>query len=231
MLRGSAGAVDCWPIAVQPLTPAIGRGWLARVDSRELPLRGATRRRRVAGAEAGVLSSGRDGQAGMRWRESMSRAPVGASTLRITCRRTSGGGADRPEPQRRDSSRALPDGTLTVAPKFVEPAPEDLARIKAEVELKAKVFAASAAEPLWTGNFRAPVTAAANRQLWHAPHVQRHAGQRSQGDGFSRGDGHAGARRQQRRGGAGAAALLRRQLRRDRPRAGAVHDFDAPEPH
>ncbi len=51
-------------------------------------------------------------------------------------------------------------GTLTVAPKFVEPLPEELARIKAESELKAKVFAASATEPLWSGDFRAPVTAA-----------------------------------------------------------------------
>ncbi len=52
-------------------------------------------------------------------------------------------------------------GTLTVEPKFVEPPPEELARIKAEVELKQKVFASSAAEPQWSGNFRAPVTAPA----------------------------------------------------------------------
>jgi len=52
-------------------------------------------------------------------------------------------------------------GALTVEPKFVEPPPEQMARIKAEVELKQKVFAASAAEPLWSGNFRAPVTAPA----------------------------------------------------------------------
>lgn len=49
--------------------------------------------------------------------------------------------------------------TLSVAPKFVEPGPEELARIKAESELKEKIFAASAAEPLWTGSFRAPVHA------------------------------------------------------------------------
>ena len=52
-------------------------------------------------------------------------------------------------------------GTLTVEPKFVEPPPEEMARIKSEVELKAKVFAASADEPLWSGDFRAPVTAPA----------------------------------------------------------------------
>ena len=39
-------------------------------------------------------------------------------------------------------------------------APEELERIKAESELKAKVFAASAEEPLWAGSFHAPVTAA-----------------------------------------------------------------------
>jgi murein DD-endopeptidase MepM/ murein hydrolase activator NlpD len=52
-------------------------------------------------------------------------------------------------------------GSLTVAPKFVEPGPEEQARIKEERELKAKVFAASAAEPLWSKSFRAPVAAQA----------------------------------------------------------------------
>ena len=37
---------------------------------------------------------------------------------------------------------------------------KQLKRIEAEVQLKAKVFAASAHEPLWSGDFRAPVTAA-----------------------------------------------------------------------
>ena len=50
-------------------------------------------------------------------------------------------------------------GTLTVSPKFVQPPAEESARIKAEIELKAKVFAASAPEPLWSGDFRAPVHA------------------------------------------------------------------------
>jgi hypothetical protein len=51
-------------------------------------------------------------------------------------------------------------GSLTVQPKFVEPGPEALKQIEAESQLKAKVFAASAAEPLWISSFRAPVTAA-----------------------------------------------------------------------
>ena len=50
-------------------------------------------------------------------------------------------------------------GKLTVAPKFVEPGPEELKEITAEKEIKDKVFAASAPEPLWHGDFRAPVKA------------------------------------------------------------------------
>ncbi len=49
--------------------------------------------------------------------------------------------------------------SLSVPPKFVEPGPEALNRIEAEEQLKEKVFAESALQPLWTGSFRAPVTA------------------------------------------------------------------------
>ncbi|HUX27956.1 MAG TPA: M23 family metallopeptidase [Terracidiphilus sp.] len=50
-------------------------------------------------------------------------------------------------------------GTLTVAPRFVTPTPEQLKRIEAEIQLKKQVFAVSADAPLWTGSFRAPVKA------------------------------------------------------------------------
>ncbi|MGB8846811.1 MAG: M23 family metallopeptidase, partial [Terracidiphilus sp.] len=50
-------------------------------------------------------------------------------------------------------------GTLTVSPKFVAPDPKELARIQDEIALKEKVFAASAPQPLWSGDFRAPVHA------------------------------------------------------------------------
>jgi murein DD-endopeptidase MepM/ murein hydrolase activator NlpD len=50
--------------------------------------------------------------------------------------------------------------TLTVAPQFVAPAPDQLALIKDQQALKAKIFAASAPTPLWHGSFRAPVRAA-----------------------------------------------------------------------
>ena len=52
-------------------------------------------------------------------------------------------------------------GSLTVPPKFVSPDPEALKQIEADSQLKAKIFAASATEPLWTSSFRAPVSAAA----------------------------------------------------------------------
>jgi hypothetical protein len=51
-------------------------------------------------------------------------------------------------------------GTLTVAPQFVQPPAEAMQQIKDEVALKAKVFGTSADEPLWSGDFRAPVKAA-----------------------------------------------------------------------
>ena len=86
-------------------------------------------------------------------------AAVGPSDLQIHVRPEAG--------NVRDLSRVVEihaahyrTGSLTVAPKFVEPGPEELKRIEAEVQLKAKVFASSAHEPLWEGDFRAPVTAA-----------------------------------------------------------------------
>jgi murein DD-endopeptidase MepM/ murein hydrolase activator NlpD len=50
-------------------------------------------------------------------------------------------------------------GKLTVEPKFVEPGPEERKEIADDADLKAKVFAASAPEPLWRGSFRVPVHA------------------------------------------------------------------------
>jgi hypothetical protein len=86
------------------------------------------------------------------------KAAAGPSTLRITVQTVDSASIDLSR-----TVQILPahyrTGTLTVAPKFVEPGPDELARIKTEVELKTKLFAASAAEPLWSGNFRAPVHA------------------------------------------------------------------------
>ena len=85
-------------------------------------------------------------------------AAAGPSTLHVTARKG--------EAQPVDLSRTvliLPahyrTGSLTVAPKFVEPDAASLAQIKVEAELKAQIFSASAAEPLWSSSFRAPVAA------------------------------------------------------------------------
>jgi murein DD-endopeptidase MepM/ murein hydrolase activator NlpD len=48
-------------------------------------------------------------------------------------------------------------GTLTVEPKFVEPGPDEQKEIAADADLKSKVFAVGAPEPLWRGSFRVPV--------------------------------------------------------------------------
>jgi murein DD-endopeptidase MepM/ murein hydrolase activator NlpD len=84
-------------------------------------------------------------------------APTGPSVLRVVVRSDKG---------TLEFSRTIEihpahyrTGSLTVSPKFVEPDPEALQLIQAEIKLKAKVFAESASEPLWAGNFRAPVTA------------------------------------------------------------------------
>jgi murein DD-endopeptidase MepM/ murein hydrolase activator NlpD len=84
-------------------------------------------------------------------------APEGSSTLGITVHTKRGA---------RELSRTVEihpaqyrTASLTVEPEYVEPGPEALKQIETEEQLKEKVFAASAVRPLWTGNFRRPVTA------------------------------------------------------------------------
>jgi murein DD-endopeptidase MepM/ murein hydrolase activator NlpD len=84
--------------------------------------------------------------------------PVGPSTLKISVRLAQGGV--------RDLSRTVEihpahyrTSSLSVAPEFVEPDPEALKQIEADKQLKENIFGVSAAEPLWTGNFRGPVNA------------------------------------------------------------------------
>lgn len=85
-------------------------------------------------------------------------AKVGESALSITEKLKDGSS--------RDLSRTVEilaghyrTGALTVEPKFVEPPADLLPQIKAEVELKTRIFGTSVPEPLWAGSFRAPVTA------------------------------------------------------------------------
>jgi hypothetical protein len=84
-------------------------------------------------------------------------APVGPSTLHITASQNG---------HTEDLSRSIEihaahyrTGSLSVSPKFVQPPTEALKEIEEESRIKAKVFASSAPEPLWNGDFRAPVKA------------------------------------------------------------------------
>jgi len=101
---------------------------------------------------------GRDGHAWFALAGADVEAPVGPSTLKISVQLANGGV--------RDLSRNIPihaahykAGTLTVEPRYVEPGPEELKQIMADKELKDKIFAASATQPLWSASFRAPVVA------------------------------------------------------------------------
>ncbi len=86
-------------------------------------------------------------------------APAGPSRLTISVRLSEGGVQDVSRSVEIHPAHYLTE-SLRVAPGFVSPGPEELKRIEAETQLKAKVFAASAARPLWGRSFRAPVTAA-----------------------------------------------------------------------
>ncbi len=85
-------------------------------------------------------------------------APIGPSTLKIHIIAM---------PDSADFTRTIDihaahyrTESLGVQPKFVEPGPEARKQIHEQSEVKAKVFASTAPEPLWHGDFRAPVSAA-----------------------------------------------------------------------
>lgn len=82
-------------------------------------------------------------------------APVGPSTLRVTV--DTAGGAHELSSTLEIHAAHYRTGTLTVAPKFVAPGAEAMQEIEAQIKLKQEIFTRSAAEPLWRGNFRAPV--------------------------------------------------------------------------
>jgi murein DD-endopeptidase MepM/ murein hydrolase activator NlpD len=101
---------------------------------------------------------GRDGRAWFALAGVDVEGAVGPSALRISVQLAKGGA--------RDLSRTVlihaahyKTGALTVAPQFVTPGPEELKQIEADKLVKEKVFGASASEPLWSGDFQAPVTA------------------------------------------------------------------------
>src|SRR5579871_6478208 len=86
-------------------------------------------------------------------------AAVGSSTLRITAEDDHGNTIDLSQSIEIHPAHYR-TGKLTVQPKFVEPGSEEQKLIAADAELKKTIFAASAPEPLWHGDFRPPVSAA-----------------------------------------------------------------------
>ena len=84
---------------------------------------------------------------------------VGPSTLRISVRLAKGGSRDLSRTVEIHAAHYKLTSSLTVAPQFVTPGPEELKQIEADKLVKEKVFGASASEPLWAGDFQAPVTA------------------------------------------------------------------------
>jgi len=157
-LPAPALAVDRTLLPSQPvtLTPAIvvaGSPELIRVE--------APATARIEGDWLGrklEFFRARDGRAWFALAGVDVEASPGPSTLRIEAKLAGGG--------KRDLSRNVQihpahyrTSALTVAPRFVQPGPEEMKQIEAEVQLKAKVFAASAPRPEWAGDFRAPVAA------------------------------------------------------------------------
>jgi murein DD-endopeptidase MepM/ murein hydrolase activator NlpD len=88
-----------------------------------------------------------------------------SSTIRVTVHRQGHGSSHNSAEEVRETIAIHPahyrTTSLTVAPKFVEPGPEEMKRIAAESEIKKKAYAGTADQPLWLGDFAAPVAARA----------------------------------------------------------------------
>jgi hypothetical protein len=83
-------------------------------------------------------------------------APVGPSVLKITIHDANGGTLSLNRTIHIHPSH-YPSSSLTVAPQFVQPGPEALKQIATDQLLTDKAYATNTPEPLWKGNFRAPV--------------------------------------------------------------------------
>jgi len=100
---------------------------------------------------------GRDGSAWYALAGVDVEAPVGDSELKITLH-TAKGDRNLSRTVRIDAAHYR-TGTLTVEPKFVSPGAEEIKQIEADQQLKKQIFSASAAQPLWSSSFHAPVDA------------------------------------------------------------------------
>jgi len=99
---------------------------------------------------------GRDGQAWFALAGVDVDAPVGPSVLKLTIHDANGGMRSLSRPIRVLPSH-YPTSSLTVAPQFVQPGPDALKQIDADQLLIQKAYVSSAPQPLWKGNFLAPV--------------------------------------------------------------------------
>jgi murein DD-endopeptidase MepM/ murein hydrolase activator NlpD len=99
---------------------------------------------------------GRDGRAWFALAGVDVEAAVGASTLKITLHLKSGEVRELSESVSIEADH-YKTGALTVEPKFVSPGPDELKQIAEDKMVKEKIFAVSAAQPLWSASFRAPV--------------------------------------------------------------------------
>ena len=82
-------------------------------------------------------------------------AQTGASQLHITAKLRNGEG--RLEIPIEIHPASYRTEKISVAPGFVEPSPESMKLIEADSQLKSKVFAETAPERLWHGDFHVPV--------------------------------------------------------------------------
>ncbi len=83
---------------------------------------------------------------------------VGPSTLQVSARIANAGSIDLSRSVEIHPAHYR-TSSISVPPKFVEPGPDELKQAAQDSEIKAKIFAASAEQPLWQGSFRAPVKA------------------------------------------------------------------------
>jgi hypothetical protein len=148
-------AAQTEPVTLTPGVVEAGSPELIRVDApRAAEIEGDWMGRKLQ------FFRGRDGQAWFALAGVDVEAAAGPSALHISERMAGGAVRDLSSSVEIVAANYL-TGSLSVPPKFVSPGAAALKRIKADAALKARVFASSATEPLWTGSFRAPVSAEA----------------------------------------------------------------------
>ncbi len=85
-------------------------------------------------------------------------AHPGPSTLRVIVHEAVGGTYDFSQTVVIHAA-TYRTSSLSVAPQYVEPNPDQLKQVTADMELKNRVFSQHAVQPLWEGSFLAPVQA------------------------------------------------------------------------